>query len=181
MKKTHRIGSIFLNCFIAIVVLLLIVVVANIVYTNTHPDTADTFLGYRPIIITSDSMEDTIMTGAVILVHKTPYEDLVQGNIITFQSTSLQDFNTHRIIRVADEGLATKGDNAQEEDRNLVTRGNYQYKVVAICNWWPKLQRWPDALFVLAWPGAVIAGSGVLIYAISHAFGRRKQKTGGIT
>ena len=77
---------------------------------------------YIPLIVETDSMEDTIMTGDLIFIKKVDVNDLDVDDVITFYNplgdgTSLV---THRIIKVINDenGLSflTQGDNNDMDD-----------------------------------------------------------------
>ena len=81
---------------------------------------------YIPLIVESDSMEDTIMVGDLIFIKKVDVNDLDVDDVITFYNplgdgTSLV---THRIIEVINDenGLAflTQGDNNDIDDKNPI-------------------------------------------------------------
>ena len=81
---------------------------------------------YTPLIVESDSMEDTIMTGDLIFIKKVDVTELDVGDVITFYNplgdgTSLV---THRIIEVVGEGenlaFLTQGDNNDIDDKDPI-------------------------------------------------------------
>lgn len=81
---------------------------------------------YTPLIVESDSMEDTIMTGDLIFIKKVEVTELEVGDVITFYNplgdgTSLV---THRIIEVVGEGenlaFLTQGDNNDIDDKEPI-------------------------------------------------------------
>ena len=81
---------------------------------------------YTPLIVESDSMEDTIMTGDLIFIKKVEVTELEVGDVITFYNplgdgTSLV---THRIIEVVGEGenlaFLTQGDNNDIDDKDPI-------------------------------------------------------------
>ena len=84
---------------------------------------------YIPLIVETDSMEDTIMTGDLIFIKKVDVNDLDIDDVITFYNplgdgTSLV---THRIIKVINDenGLSflTQGDNNDMDDKNPIPAG----------------------------------------------------------
>ena len=84
---------------------------------------------YIPLIVETDSMEDTIMTGDLIFIKKVDVNDLDVDDVITFYNplgdgTSLV---THRIIKVIEDenGLSflTQGDNNDMDDKNPIPAG----------------------------------------------------------
>lgn len=89
---------------------------------------------YKPMIVTSNSMEPTIMTGAIILVERCDYDDIEVMDIITFWSPDLGSFNTHRVVMVGEDYLVTEGDNALGYDYLPVISSNFYGRVSKIWN-----------------------------------------------
>lgn len=88
------------------------------------PGQAPNFFGYSLFRVMTGSMEPTIPTNSLIVVKRTPAEDLAEGDVITFYSRDpslLGEPNTHRIIRFEEEDgkrqIYTKGDANNIEDR----------------------------------------------------------------
>jgi len=78
------------------------------------------FLGLRPLIIASGSMQPTLNIGDVVIVTKTSMSDIAEGDIIAFVSE--RGIVIHRIYKIVErEGkhlVITKGD-ANEEPDNI--------------------------------------------------------------
>ena len=70
--------------------------------------------GYKPAIVLSGSMEPTIETGSIVLIDKNDTEDIAKGDIIAFNVDNT--FITHRVTKIDDEGIHTKGDGNQTAD-----------------------------------------------------------------
>jgi signal peptidase len=79
-------------------------------------------IGIYPYIILSASMEPTIRTGSLVYIN-TKDQQISVGDIVTFYMTDgSQQINvTHRVARITEEGIVTKGDNNEVEDLNLLT------------------------------------------------------------
>lgn len=89
--------------------------------------------GYRPVVILSGSMEETIRTGAVVLVKQT--KEIAPEDILFF-ITKDQIPVIHRCIHKNEDGsLITKGDANDEVDFEPVTSSQIQGKVVCVMNW----------------------------------------------
>ena len=75
--------------------------------------------------VVSGSMEPTIYPGDYILVEKVPFDDLEEGDIITFYSSDSSIMgmpNTHRIAEINEDGsFVTKGDANSSYDETAVT------------------------------------------------------------
>lgn len=70
--------------------------------------------GYKPAIVLSGSMEPTIETGSIVLIDKNDTKDIAKGDIIAFNVDNT--FITHRVTKIDDEGIHTKGDGNQTAD-----------------------------------------------------------------
>ena len=80
--------------------------------------TVPLLLGYRPVVITSGSMEPSIRTADVVITSTTDGQDLQVGAVINFD---VGDSATlHRIVELTDEGYRTAGDANRAGDSTLV-------------------------------------------------------------
>ena len=103
---------------VVLVILLVIVAIISISLIMTSDDKGGpNILGYHPMVVLSDSMEDTIMTNDLILVKKVDTATLQKGDIISFCGSvdGQEAVLTHRIHRVYQENgktyYETIGDN----------------------------------------------------------------------
>lgn len=122
-----------MNIAILITSVLLIFTIVFALFKINNPDNS-TFLGFKPIVITSQSMEPEIMTGGLVIARETAFEEIEVGDIITFEDGA-GDWITHKVERKTQTDLWTKGVNNNYEDNAPVSAGNYKYKVVMILNW----------------------------------------------
>ena len=110
-----------------ILVPILVVNVTMIIKSYTNPDEYPSFAGYNLMIVLSPSMEDTIMSGDLIVVKNADPDDIKgesaagaqDGDIISFfdPDSSKQSVLTHRCKTIKDDGsFITKGDNNISED-----------------------------------------------------------------
>lgn len=87
--------------------------------------------GYIMLEVESGSMEPTINVGDVIIVN-TKDKNVQTGEIITFKD-ELGIFVTHRISKIANEGIITKGDANNTEDSGYLSSkqivGTYVFKI----------------------------------------------------
>ncbi len=96
--------------------------------------------GYKPVYIVSGSMEDTILKHSVVILKKAGYEDVKDGDIITYKIGNT--YVTHRLIGRDEEAfeknesryLITKGDNNRINDIELLDPNDIRGKVVFIFN-----------------------------------------------
>ena len=118
---------------IIITTVLCIVLIPVLVFNTTliiksliHKDEVPDFAGIRPFIAMSGSMEDTIMTGDLIIDRAANTEELKPGDIISFTDPAGNGVSvvTHRIVEVTEQGgekaFRTRGDNNNTEDREPV-------------------------------------------------------------
>ena len=84
--------------------------------------------GYRPVVILSGSMEETLKTGSVVLVKETTNIDV--NDIIFFLSEDKIPI-IHRCMRITEDGyFITKGDANPTSDANPVAASQIVGKVV---------------------------------------------------
>lgn len=85
--------------------------------------------GIRPFIVMSGSMEPEISTGSLCFVNSRSHiEDVKEDDIINY--SLLDSYITHRVVRVSDEGIITKGDANSTEDIGIVTEENFYGEVM---------------------------------------------------
>lgn len=109
----------------------------TIVYKSySEPNKIPSVFGWKPFIVLSGSMEDTIIPGDLILTKEIDALELKEGDIISFR-TNKSTVITHRITKIVeDEGerkYYTKGDNNNSNDRDYVCNnqieGIYKYRI----------------------------------------------------
>ena len=109
----------------------------TIVYKSySEPNKIPSVFGWKPFIVLSGSMEDTIMPGDLILTKEIDALELKEGDIISFR-TNKYNVITHRIINIVDENgerkYYTKGDNNNSADSEPVCNdqieGIYRYRI----------------------------------------------------
>jgi len=125
-----------LNILLAALVLVLALAIVPAFLGSVKEEYKHTFYGLRPYLVKTESMEPTIRKGALVLGRAVKFEELRQGDIITFAITREggEALNTHRIVEKKAAYLTTKGDNADRADELPVTQSNYKYRVVKIWN-----------------------------------------------
>lgn len=126
---------------ITVLVLILFIVIVTvgitIIYKSySKPNEIPSVFGWKPFIVLSGSMEDTIMPGDLILTKEIDAIELKEGDVISFR-TNKYTVITHRIIDIVDEEderkYYTKGDNNNSADRDPVCNdqieGIYRYRI----------------------------------------------------
>ncbi len=119
---------------------LLLINVTLIVKSYTNPDQVPDFMGYKPFIVLSGSMEPEIMTGDMVLVRNTDAGNLQKGDVIAYKSG--EAVITHRIIDVKTENgevrYVTQGDANDSPDQTTVrpsdVEGIYQKRIPGMGN-----------------------------------------------
>ena len=119
---------------------LLLINVTLIVKSYTSPDKVPDFLGYKPFIVLSGSMEPSIMTGDMVFVKETDPDSLKVGDVISYKSGSA--VVTHRIVEVKSENgetrYVTQGDANNAADQGMVkpadVEGIYQRRIAGAGN-----------------------------------------------
>ena len=122
-------------CLILFIVIMTIGI--TIIYKSySEPNRIPSVFGWKPFIVLSGSMEDTIMPGDLILTKEIDALELKEGDVISFR-TNKYTVITHRIINIVDEEgerkYYTKGDNNNMADINPVCNnqieGIYRYRI----------------------------------------------------
>ena len=136
----------------------------TIVYKSySEPDKIPAVFGWKPFIVLSGSMEDTIMPGDLILTKEIDTLELKDGDVISFR-TNKYTVITHRIINIVeDEGerkYYTKGDNNDSADSNIVCNdqieGIYRYRIPKLGNIAIYLQKPIGIIICIAVPLIII-------------------------
>ena len=139
-KVSHRIFTILGIILCVILIPILIVNVTLIVKSVVYPDKVPDFMGYKPLIVLSGSMEPVFNPGDMVLVKEIEPDKLQMNDIIAFRRG--ESVITHRIKGIAQgaggKEFTTKGDNNNVEDNFKVTpdmvEGIYLLRIVKIGN-----------------------------------------------
>lgn len=114
---------------------ILIVNISLIVGSYVNPEKVPSFLGYKPFIVLSGSMEPEILPGDLIITKITDPEEIAVGDIISFREDETTVVS-HRVTEVlSKEGLAyhTKGDANINADAQTVLsedlEGRYLFRI----------------------------------------------------
>lgn len=181
--KTKKPGNIIILAITILICIVLVpILIANltiIVKSFTRPDEVPGFLGYKPFIVLSGSMEPVFDLGDLVLVRETQPESLQVGDIISFREG--ESVITHRVKEIIEEEgqrkFVTKGDNNNVEDRIAVTEnkleGRYLFKVSGLGNFAIFMQTPMGMLIFIALPLTAF-----ILYDISrrHFQDRRERK-----
>ena len=125
--------------------------------------------GIRPYVVVTGSMEPTIHLGSICFVDMAyAYNDVKKGDIISYKNGDV--LVTHRVEQVTQNGLATRGDNAQKNDTGFVTEYDFCGKVVF---WIPFLGY--AALFIRTKAGFFTVLAVICGFAIWDDFKSKKR------
>ena len=87
-------------------------------------------LGYKPYMISTGSMEPTLKVRGLVVIKEVPYEDIKEGDIISFVPEAIGRSVCHRVMEITADGFITKGDNNFKEDMVKVKQDEYRGKMV---------------------------------------------------
>lgn len=178
MTRKDKIKNLVLNILIIITAIILVCTVIFTIVKMNNPTSdpgEETFFGLKPIIIESDSMEPTIMTGGLVIGQKVDFNTLQEGDIITFEMMNGLEKNTHRVYRIANGQVYTKGDNAQQADINPITSDTFLYKIISIQNWVSELGTSQGILQYIVLPIVVLALIIVFVLLLIVAIKKRRN------
>jgi len=110
---------------IAVCIFLTLIIVVNgtmIVKSYLYPDKVPDFMGYKPFIVLSGSMEPTILTGDIVVTKEIAADSIAKNDIITFRSDK-NTVITHRVTDIlykdGNISFLTKGDANTGADARL--------------------------------------------------------------
>ena len=109
----HFFGSLFSAVTWVIIVLLLLMVLSGIYQNIQKKDAYTGFFGIGYAVVVSGSMEPAIHVDDMIIYQSVSREEFELGNVIVYrrpQEDGTEILITHRVIRIHEDGLITKGD-----------------------------------------------------------------------
>lgn len=174
VQKTLTILGIIL-C--VILVPLLIINIILIIQGAVNPDEVPGIMGYKPMMVLTESMDPKIKSGDLIIIKEIDPTSLKEGDIITFFDPAGNGHSTvtHRIetrIEDPENGLCfeTKGDNNNTADRLYVEAeavvGIYLFRIPVVAN---------IAIFMQTVPGLIICIFVPLVAFVAYDLIRRRQ------
>lgn len=174
VQKTLTILGIIL-C--VILVPLLIINIILIIQGAVNPDEVPGIMGYKPMMVLTESMDPKIKSGDLIIIKEIDPTSLKEGDIITFFDPAGNGHSTvtHRIetrIEDPENGLCfeTKGDNNNIADSKYVEAeavvGIYLFRIPVVAN---------IAMFMQTVPGLIICIFVPLVAFVAYDLIRRRQ------
>lgn len=128
--KGERVVSISAIVLSAILIPILILNIVLIVKSVTKPDEIPSVGNRTPLIVLTESMEDEICDGDLIVARTTDIEDIREGDVISYfdPASKSQSIVTHRVIKKTTvDGkvfFKTQGDNNDIADKHDVPEEN---------------------------------------------------------
>lgn len=77
------------------------------------------FWGYKPLVVISGSMEDTLKVGSLVYYEYKDIRDFNENDIVVFKRG--KHIISHRIVKIQENGFVTKGDANNTNDFKLVS------------------------------------------------------------
>ena len=82
-------------------------------------------IGIEPFVVISGSMEPAIPVGSLSFVNKhVKYENIKENDVIAF-TLGTGDKVTHRVVKITEDGIETKGDANSASDGVSTTKANF--------------------------------------------------------
>ena len=124
MKK-RKLQKIMLYVGGTLLSLILLFNVYIILQSILKPNEIPSFLGYKPFIVASYSMENTIYKGDLLIVKKEEASKVEVDDIIAYKNN--KDYIVHRVSSITNEGdFETKGDNNTDKDDYVVSKNSLE-------------------------------------------------------
>lgn len=159
-SKKITIPTILGILFCLILIPILISNLVLIIKGYTNPGEIPGYGKTKPLIVLTDSMDPTIKSGDLILIRVIDFDDVEEGDIISYFESETQRTTTvtHRVIEIIydDNGnkleFVTQGDANNIEDSDHVTRGKligvYKTRIPVLGS---------VAIFLKSTPGLIVA------------------------
>jgi len=157
MKYLEKFIKYFTDILLVIVIMAVLVAGYSLVQLAIFDKDYVNYFGYTIFEVESGSMSPTINIDDMILVKVNT--EVAKGDIITYKQDD--DFITHRVVKVLDDKLITKGDYNNSEDK-VVSKDMVLGKIVKV---FPKFGVWRE---ILLSPKVIIL---VFITLILFSFG----------
>lgn len=110
-----------------LIAVFLIIISLNIfllLKAHNNPEDVPDLFGYKPMMVMSGSMEPTFSADDLIIVKKCDIDKLKVGDVVTFKED--KKYITHRISRIINGNIITKGDANTIEDDGYVNSKTIQ-------------------------------------------------------
>jgi signal peptidase len=122
IKKKRIAKNIIINIALVLSVFLLLGSVFYVVVGDKN----NGFLGFKPFIVISDSMEPTYPKYTLVVIKTTDVENVKEGEGIAFRSGMVSGAMVfHRAMEITPFGIITKGDANDSTDSEIVNEINF--------------------------------------------------------
>jgi signal peptidase len=122
-KIRGKSGGLILNIILMAFVLLVLMILFSIIFLGRENAN---FFGYKPYILSSESMSPSYEKYAAVVIKKGGYGEVDTGDIIAFRADLVGGKTVfHRVIGVTPEGYITKGDANTVADEQVVNEGTF--------------------------------------------------------
>ncbi|MGN0824371.1 MAG: signal peptidase I [Candidatus Coproplasma sp.] len=148
VSTTKRVVSTVCTVISALIFVIVALLLVNIIVCRSQNKPVS-FLGYSFSVVQTNSMEDEIMTGDLIVFKKVDFSTLKVGDNIVFRADdSFIDGNgnsmagytiVHKIIEIKEDGLVTKGVNNFKADDGLRVEGDIYGLCISNSASWGKI------------------------------------------
>ncbi len=166
MKYIGKAIEVIFNIIIFLIFVLIIFAGAYIIQTKVqHKDYANIF-GYTGFEVITGSMSGTIEVGDVIIVQIT--KDVEENDIVVYKEEN--SFITHRIIKMNEQTIITKGDANNSEDKEI-SKSQVLGKVVKII---PNVAIWKKVLSTPVVSISII--TTILLFGFAFSYEDKTEK-----
>ena len=155
-KKVKRI---IINILLGLTISLVLFTIISVFFFNNKDAH---FFGYKPYIISSESMEPIYQKHCIVIIKKNTYDQVKEKDLIAFKAEKIGGKPAfHRVIEVTPEGFVTKGDANQLQDEQVVNRdaflGREVFHTNAIAKIFPLTQTTQGLILLIGTPVLLIA------------------------
>ena len=106
----------FIKVFQIILIVILLIILLYVLYSKYIAKNSVTkIFGYGFLVVVTGSMEPEIKSGELIIIKDSSEYDV--GDIITYEIDGY--LVTHRIVKIEENQITTKGDSNNEEDLEI--------------------------------------------------------------
>lgn len=166
MKYISKIVEIILNIIIILMLIIVILAATYVVQTKVMKKDYANIFGYTGFEVITGSMSGTIEVGDVVIVK---IENSIQENdIIVYRQED--SFITHRVIKINEDTVITKGDANNSEDRQI-NKNQILGKVIYII---PKVSIWKKVLSTPVVSISII--TTILLFGFAFSYEGKESK-----
>lgn len=164
-QKWYQDISNWITIIICVIFVPILIINVSIMYqANTDKEKIPSIFGYKPFIVLSDSMDNSIRKGDLIFVRVIDPSKLNKKDIIAFRDDE-GTVTTHRIIDIVNHDnidyFVTKGDNNDSQDQSLVEyndiEGVFEFRIPYVGNIFNSLAS-PTVIIIIVLGVTIIFG-----------------------